>query len=121
MAFLHLSLALESFSGVGSRRLGWNPAGVRLFRMHVFERYQSCLLCDCYVMSGSGGGLSSSFFRASESNVREFFGGWFYSRLGHLLGWNPAGVWLFRMHADRPLGAHAFAGLLNGFETACYM
>ena len=41
----------------------------------------------CQVMSGSCVGLSSSFFRASESNVRHFFDGWFW------LG----GVWLFRI------------------------
>ena len=29
-------------------------------------------------MSGSCVGLSSSFFRASESNVRHFFDGWFW-------------------------------------------
>ena len=76
MAFLHLSLGpqkatLESFSGVGSRRLGhllgWNPAGVRLFRMaplgvHGFARFLNGFAAACYVMSGSGGGLSSSFF-----------------------------------------------------------
>ena len=32
----------------------------------------------CQVMSGSCVGLSSSFFRASESNVRQFFDGWFW-------------------------------------------
>ena len=32
----------------------------------------------CQVMSGSCVGLSSSFFRASESNARQFFDGWFW-------------------------------------------
>ena len=32
----------------------------------------------CQVMSGSCVGLSSSSFRASESNVRQFFDGWFW-------------------------------------------
>ena len=37
----------------------------------------------------------SSFFRASERNVRQFYGGWFWQ----VLGWNPAGVLPFRNHA----------------------
>ena len=94
MAFLHLSLGpqkatLKSFSGDGSSRLGhllgWNPAGVWLFRTHAdrplgahaFAGFLNGFEAACYVMSGSGGGLSSSFFKASESNVREFFGAWF--------------------------------------------
>ena len=32
----------------------------------------------CQVMSGSCVGLSSSFFRASESNIKQFFDGWFW-------------------------------------------
>ena len=48
-------------------------------------------------MSGIGVGLSSSFLWASEGDVRQFFGGWFLDRLGL----NPAGVWLFRLRAER--------------------
>ena len=220
VAFLHLSLGpqkatLESFSVNGSIA-GWATFWVGILlgfgcfacmptgaaRGPWFLEFLNGFAAACYVMSGSGGGLSSSFFRASESNVREFFGGWFSqvgppfglescwgsavshacswtvskllvmwcqavavafphltlgpqkatlesfsgdgsSRLGHLLGWNRAGVWLFHMHADRrPSGLlksiqrrpkrppklpfqlrplHVFAGVLNGFEAACYV
>ena len=106
LAFLHLSLGRQkatsgSFSTDGFGGLGLNPAGVSLFRMHV-ERCPSGSLSSiqarrkllvhgrvrwcpfnnfdaaCQVMSGSCVGLSSSFFRASESNVRHFFDGWFW-------------------------------------------
>ena len=79
----HLSLGRQkatsgTFSTDGFGWLGLNPAGVSLFRMHV----ERCPLgpqnfdfdAACQVMSGSCVGLSSSFFRASESNVRHFFG-----------------------------------------------
>ena len=39
--------------------------------------------------------IASSFFRASERNVRHFCGRWFFAGLGL----HPAGVLLFRNHA----------------------
>ena len=82
-------------------------------------------------MSGIGVGLSSSFLWASEGDVRQFFGGWFLDRLGL----NPAGVWLFRLRAERrpelppklPLQLHpqlhplymVFARFFHAFEAAC--
>ena len=88
----------------------------------------------CQVMSGSCVGLSSSSFRASESNVRQFFDGWFW-----WLGLNPAGVSLFRMHVERclsgllrPIQARpkllfhgrplpGFPWLFNNFAAACQL
>ena len=58
----------------------------------------------CQVLSGSCVGFSSSFFRASESDVRQFFDGWFW-RVG-------LGVSLFRMHVERCL-----SGLLSSIQA----
>ena len=41
--------------------------------------------------------IASSFFRASERNVRQFYGGWFWQ----VWGLNPAGVLPFRNHAPK--------------------
>ena len=94
---------MDGFGG-----LGLNPAGVSLFRMHVERcpsgplssiqarrkllvhgrpQFRRCLSGECHfnnfdaagqVLSGSCVGLSSSFFRVSESDVRQFFDGWFW-------------------------------------------
>ena len=95
LAFLHLSLGRQkatsgSFSTDGFGWLGLNPAGVSLFRMHVELCPSGPQNFDfdaaCQMMSGSCVGLSSSFFRASESNVRQFFDGWFW-RVGFESCW----------------------------------
>ena len=57
------------------------------FSLVFFEQFRRCLLGECHfnhfdaagqVLSGSCVGLSSSFFRVSESDVRQFFDGWFW-------------------------------------------
>ena len=53
-------------------------------------------------------GRVSSFFRPSESGVREFFGAAVLAGLGL----NPAGVSLFRMHVERCL-----SGLLRPIQA----
>ena len=78
-------------------------------------RAPMCTLSLCWI----GVGLSSSFLWASEGDVRHFFGGWFLDRLGL----NPAGVWLFRLRAERrpelppklPLQLHPQLHPLHGF------
>ena len=69
-------------------------------------------------MSGIGVGLSSSFLRASEGDVRQFFGGWFLDRLGL----NPAGVWLRSCHCSSihsSIHYMVFARFFHAFEAAC--
>ena len=136
----------QFFGGWFLDRLGLNPAGVWLFRHRAERRPElppKLPLCSihssihymvfeaaCLVMSGIGGGLSSSFLWASEGDVRQFFGGWFLDRLGL----NPAGVWLFRHRAERrpelppklPLQLHpqlhplhGFCTVFHAFEAAC--
>ena len=51
--------------------LAISPLPVRWCHFNNFD-------AACQVLSGSCVGLSSSFFRASESNVRHFFEGWFW-------------------------------------------
>ena len=63
----------------------------------VFAWFFHAFEAACLAMSGIGVGLASSFLRASEGDVRHFFGGWFLDRLGL----NPAGAWLFRLRAER--------------------
>ena len=85
----------------------------------VFAWFFHAFEAACLVMSGIGVGLSSSFLRASEGDVRQFFGGWFLDRLGL----NPAGVELFRLRAERrpelppklPLQIHPQLHPLHGF------
>ena len=85
----------------------------------VFAWFFHAFEAACLVMSGIGVGFSSSFLWASEGDVRHFFGGWFLDRLGL----NPAGVWLFRLRAERrpelppklPLQLHPQLHRLHGF------
>ena len=86
--------------------LGLNPAGVLPFRNALYRAPWGCFgtsfrefLADEVATSteptpGSGI-IASSFFRASERNVRQFYGGWFWQ----VWGLNPAGVLPFRNHA----------------------
>ena len=131
------------FGGWFLDRLGLNPAGVGLFRLRaesrpelppklplqlhpqlhplhgfcVFSCFRSCLSGDVRHWRWP----SSSFLWASEGDVRQFFGGWFLDRLGL----NPAGVWLFRLRAERrpelppklPLQLHPQLHPLHGFCT----
>ena len=83
--------------------LGLNPAGVSLFRMHAPQSP-----CDEELASAWGlnprvlralilvvassfvcGCIASSFcfFRPSERNVRQFYGGWFWHGLGQVWAW----------------------------------
>ena len=94
----------------------------------VFAWFFHAFEAACLVMSGIGVGFSSSFLWASEGDVRHFFGGWFLDRLGL----NPAGVWLFRLRAERrpelPRSCHCssihssidymvFAWFFHGFDS----
>ena len=123
-------------------RLGLNPAGVWLFRLCAERRLELppkvplqlhpqlhplhgfCMVFSCFRRCLSGDVRhwrwpSSSFLSASEGDVRQFFGGWFLDRLGL----NPAGVWLFRLRAERrpelplklPLQLHPQLHPLHGF------
>ena len=123
-------------------RLGLNPAGVWLFRLRAERRpelppkvplqlhpqlhplHGFCMVFSCFRSCLSGDVRhwrwpSSSFLWASEDDVRQFFGGWFLDRLGL----NPAGVWLFRLRAERrpelppklPLQLHPQLHPLHGF------
>ena len=76
----------EFFGAAVLAGLGSFLGGVWLFRTGCRER--RFLVWRC-VLHGRG----SSFFRPSESGVREFFGAAVLAGLGSFLG----GVWLFRM------------------------
>ena len=98
--------------------------------LHDFARFFNGFEAACQVMSGSCVCLPSSFFRASESDVRHFFGGWFW-QVGPPL--ELESCWgLAVSHACRtvppklppklpfyPRPLHGFAGFFNGFEAAC--
>ena len=81
----------------------------------VFSCFRSCLSGDVRHWSWP----FFIFLRASEGDVRQFFGGWFLDRLGL----NPAGVGLFRLRAERrpklppklPLQLHPQLHPLHGF------
>ena len=125
-------------SGRLGHLLSWNPVGAWLFRMHAercpsgpvnsiqprpklppklpfhlrplhgLARFFNGFEAACQVMSGNCVGLSSSFFKASESDVRHFFGGWFW-QVGPPLELDSC--WgLAVSHACRtmPLGAFKF-------------
>ena len=84
----HQKVALESFFGAAVLAgLGSFLGGVWLFRICCGEVGFWCGGAFC--LHGRG----SSFFRPSESGVREFFGAAVLAGLGSFLG----GVWLFRM------------------------
>ena len=121
LAFLHLSCGrqkatLGTFSGAGfGLESCWGlavsapcrteagaatEAAISSIHYMVFARFCHAFEAACLVMSGIGVGLSSSFLWASEGDVRPFFGGWFWDRLGL----NPAGVELFRLRAGRRHG-----------------
>ena len=123
MAFLHLSLGRQKARlGTFSVLAGWAtssssqprpklPPKLPLFYPRPFHGFAGSFngfKAACQVMSGSCVGLSSSFFRASESDVRHFFGGWFW-QVGPPL--ELESCWgLAVSHACRtvPLGAFKF-------------
>ena len=61
------------------------PAGVSLFRMHAPQNSlaENKIIRATSTESTPGSGIiASSFFRASERNVRQFYGGWFWQVWG---------------------------------------
>ena len=86
----------------------------------VFAWFFHAFEAACLVLSGIGVGLSSSFLWASEGDVRQFFGGWFWTWI--LLGFGcfgsvPNGGWSCHRSCHQLHPLHGFCTVLSCFRS----